>query len=465
MASTTSPFNGECPAPFLDESLFPKTGGFLPGRNCAPNPLQGANATGTCCIPCPVYDYLYKDDFKDLTDAAAWVHVAGFILGGFLLISMLVLPVRATRRSFLNIILLVGIMLLELGFIIPLARQPEQCYNAITPNDMHTSTLCAFSGAFAAFGGMTLVTWILVRALFMHLQICWDITPSKYHFIGANIAAWTVTIGLVSAVLAHAGVSFRFGGYCHVNHTGSIPTYWAWLLAFGALAFLFQLATFAYCIKVYLQAALLRSDHISTTRSSESGGRKASASAPSTLSSRSRNTRAALRRVKQVLALQWRSLAIVALAVFTTAFVCVVFIVLDNKQEKLAFANTEALVPWIVCMILTRDNEQCLDRTGPIIIPERITVATLFILAFVGVEAFFLLFRVDLFKAWWDLLKKPFGRKKKNRMAVTPLPEASQFRRSERLGSAERTGPGVERTGSTVSNGRAEDEVTMPHAL
>lgn len=59
---------------------------------------------------------------------------------------MLVLPVRATRRSFLNFILLVGIMLLELGFIVPLARQPEQCYNAITPNDMHTSTLCAFSG-------------------------------------------------------------------------------------------------------------------------------------------------------------------------------------------------------------------------------------------------------------------------------------------------------------------------------
>lgn len=37
-------------------------------------------------------------------------------------------------------------MLLELGFIIPLAGQPEQCYNAITPNDMNTSTLCAFSG-------------------------------------------------------------------------------------------------------------------------------------------------------------------------------------------------------------------------------------------------------------------------------------------------------------------------------
>ncbi|GME27447.1 hypothetical protein GTA08_BOTSDO01770 [Neofusicoccum parvum] len=261
---------------------------------------------------------------------------------------------------------------------------------------MYSSTTCAFSGAFAAFGGMTLVTWILVRALFMHLQICWDIAPTKYHYIAATIAASTVTIGLVSAVLAHAGVSFRFGGYCHVNHTGSIATYWAWLLAFSGLALLLQLATFAYCIKVYLQAALLRSDvsAMSTTRSGQSGGRKGSA-APSALSSRSRSARAAARRLRMVLLLQWRSLAIVALAIFTTAFVCVVFIVLDNRQERLAFADTEALVPWIVCMILTRDNEQCLDKTGPIIIPERITVATLFILAFVGIEAFVLLCRSD----------------------------------------------------------------------
>ncbi|KAH7050109.1 hypothetical protein B0J12DRAFT_753396 [Macrophomina phaseolina] len=79
-----------------------------------------------------------------LTDGAAWVHVVGFVLCGFILISMAALPVQATKRSFLNVILLVGIMLLELGFIIPLAGQPEQCYNAITPNDMNTSTLCAF---------------------------------------------------------------------------------------------------------------------------------------------------------------------------------------------------------------------------------------------------------------------------------------------------------------------------------
>ncbi|KAL1627738.1 hypothetical protein SLS56_006187 [Neofusicoccum ribis] len=319
---------------------------------------------------------------------------------------------------------------------------------------------------------MTLVTWILVRALFMHLQICWDIAPTKHHYIAATIAASTVTIGLVSAVLAHAGVSFRFGGYCHVNHTGSIATYWAWLLAFSGLALLLQLATFAYCIKVYLQVALLRSDvsAMSTTRSGQSGGRKGSA-------------RAAARRLRMVLLLQWRSLAIVALAIFTTAFVCVVFIVLDNRQERLAFADTEALVPWIVCMILTRDNEQCLDKTGPIIIPERITVATLFILAFVGIEAFVLLCRTDVFRAWWDLVRKPFGKKKG---ALVAPPEVKAIGRGQRFGSAvsaemaERIGSAsneAERADSTAERGevvratsterveRTSSATAAPHAL
>ena len=84
------------------------------------------------------------------------MHVVGLILSAFLLISYLVLPVQATRRAYLNIMLLVGIMLLSLGFVIPLARQPEQCFDPVTPNSQSTSLTCAFGGAFATFGGLFL---------------------------------------------------------------------------------------------------------------------------------------------------------------------------------------------------------------------------------------------------------------------------------------------------------------------
>lgn len=349
---------------------------------------------------------MYADDFKRLTDGAAWVNVAGFILCGFLLISHAVLPVSTTRRAWLNIILLVGIMILELGFIIPLARQPDQCFDPITPNGQSTNVTCAFSGAFIAFGLMTYVTWILVRSLFMHLHVCWNITPGSRSYWAANIGAWSTIIALTTATLAHAGVSYRFGGYCHVN-VGSLDTYWGWLLGFGGVSLILQVATFIYCVKVYLSSAWQQR-------------RDPSIKSPSVVSSsRSRTARATARRVRQVVVLQWRGFAIVIMAIFTVAFVCIIFIVYDNQYTVAAFANTDTLIPWIVCVISTQDKNQCLQYTGPIIVSEELAVATVFILAFIGIEAFFLLCRIEIFTAWWGLLRTPFWKTKAKRISGT----------------------------------------------
>lgn len=387
---------GGCPEPFISESLYPFEGGYYAGRNCAENPLVAAADATRCCIPCPVFDWTYANDFKRLTDGAAWVHVVGFILCGFLLLSNLVLPRTVARLNGLNVTLIICIMLLEIGFIIPLARQPAQCHDPVTPHGMHSDVTCAFAGAFVAFGWMATVGWIVLRALFMHLQICWAFTPAKYSYIAAHVTVWSITIGLTTAVLAHAGVSYRFGAYCWVN-VGSISSYWGWLLAFGGIALLLQLATFAYCIKVYLTAALLGRQHLGSASAGSVGS-----------SHRKANAWAAVRRLQQVLVIQWRSLAIVFFAIFTTAFVCIVFIVLDNSYTVSAFDDTDRLIPWLVCILTTQDKNQCLQYTDAFIIPESVAAATIFILAFVGIEAFFLLCRWDIFPGWWRLLTSPF---------------------------------------------------------
>lgn len=348
---------------------------------------------------------MYDDQFHALSDGAAWANVAGFILCGILLISYVFLPEKVTRRAYLNIVLLIGIMILELGFIVPLGQQPEQCFDPVTPNGMKSSVTCAVGGGFAAFGGMALVCWVLVRALFMHLQICWNILPTGTYYIAANVAVWTTTITLTTAVLALVGVSFRFGGYCHVN-VGSISTYWAWLVAFAGLSLLLQLATFAYCLRVYLTAAFAGRQQL-TTGSNKSGSVAGT--------SQSQNARITARRVWKVLALQWRSLAIVMIAIFTTALVCVVFMVYDDKLTDSAFMNTDDLIPWILCIIEFQDNSRCLNLTGPIILPQKLAVTTLFFLGFVGIEAFLLLFRFEFLKAWWDFFKTPFWKKKAKR--------------------------------------------------
>lgn len=47
----------------------------------------------------------------------------------------------------------------KLGFIIPLGAQPDQCHDAITPNDMYSDLTCAFSGACLLAGGFAAISW------------------------------------------------------------------------------------------------------------------------------------------------------------------------------------------------------------------------------------------------------------------------------------------------------------------
>ncbi|THW22717.1 hypothetical protein D6D23_05942 [Aureobasidium pullulans] len=402
--------SGGCPDPFISESRYPYKEGYTGGRNCAKNPLDTTGTGSKCCVPCPLSSYVNSSSFPALADGAAWVNVVGFILCGFLLLSYAALPANATRRSFLNIALLVGIMIMELEFIIPLARRPEQCFDPVTPNDMNSSNACAIGGGMAVFGGMLTVCWIVVRSVFMHLQICWDIVPGKISIIAANVAAWSISIGLTAAVLAKVGVSFRFGGYCHVN-VGSTSTYWGWMIGFGAIALLLQLATFVYCAQVYLKAAM-------HGRQPNSGSIAAN-SVKSASSKRQAWT--AVRRLKQVLLLQWRSLAIVALAIFVIAFVCIIFIFQVDSYTTTAFANPTKVIPWILCILQQRDTDKCLPLIQKLILPQNTAVAVLYIIGFVGVEAFFLLFKFEIIRAWIRLIKSPFdGRRNSSTSSQNP---------------------------------------------
>jgi hypothetical protein len=82
---------------------------------------------------------VYSDDFSTFAAASEWLHVLGLVLMSFMMVSFYVLPVSLTRRHYLSICLIVSVMALSLGFAIPLAVEPEQCYNEITPNDMHSN--------------------------------------------------------------------------------------------------------------------------------------------------------------------------------------------------------------------------------------------------------------------------------------------------------------------------------------
>lgn len=77
---------------------------------------------------------------------AGYINIVALALSVFMLLSFAILPADKTRRHYLNVCLLVGIVFLQLGFIVPWAKRPNQCRNAITPDDMYSSMICAWGG-------------------------------------------------------------------------------------------------------------------------------------------------------------------------------------------------------------------------------------------------------------------------------------------------------------------------------
>lgn len=84
---------------------------------------------------------------------------------------------------------------------------------------------------------------VFLRALTLHLQICWQVITGKKFFVGAQLAGWGVPAIMVSVAMTITGVSYRFGDTCHINHSKSIQDFWGPLLAFAAATVIIQFGT------------------------------------------------------------------------------------------------------------------------------------------------------------------------------------------------------------------------------
>jgi hypothetical protein len=280
----------------------------------------------------------------------------------------------------------------KLGFVIPLAAQPEQCYNEITPNSMQTSPVCGVSGAILLFGGWGGVMWAFLRSLSLHLQICWQMLVGRSFMFFAHAAGWGIpTIGLILA-LVFSGVSFRFGATCHINHENSLAGFWIPLLIFAGLTFIITFATFGYCIKVYLASL---GDNSASTENSN---------LPTYTNSLVTLTpRQAYRRVRRVISLQWRGIAVVLIIVIDVVFFSVIFTSLDQKFQRVTHDTTVA-EDWVLCLLETRgDKNKCLDKASTLTINEITVTAVLLLLGLNGVWLLLFLGRWTMVTGWKDL--------------------------------------------------------------
>ncbi|CRK31999.1 hypothetical protein BN1708_005636 [Verticillium longisporum] len=403
-----------CPKPFISAAGFPPDKGYIDGRLC-----QNITETLSCCLPCPMTEWVYPDYFETLTAVANWICVASVLCCLFLLLSWAFLPVDKTSRHYLSISLVCAVMLMNMGFVIPLAAQPQECINDITPHNMHTSGVCGASGSFLLLGGFAGVMWVFLRAVSLHLQICWQAVVGRNFMLISQATGWGFPAIALLVALLFSGVSFRFGATCHINHENSLATFWIPLLVFAGLTVIIQFATFGYCIKVYLASL---ADNSASTEGSSLPQYAASA--------RTMTPRQAYRRVRRVIALQWRGITIVLIIICDVIFFSVIFVFQDVTVQAVREDKTIA-EPWILCLFGSGgDKNKCLDLAKPLVVNEATITAVLVLLAINGIWLLILLGRWSMVTGWVDLFRSFRGDSKKEFVSVDARQDAKKDTRA-----------------------------------
>ncbi|KAH8199574.1 hypothetical protein TruAng_006271 [Truncatella angustata] len=310
-----------------------------------------------------------------------------------------------------------------LGFIVPLAANPDQCYDQITPNSMESSAVCAVSGSFLLFGGWGGVMWIFLRALSLHLQICWQMVVGRNFMWLSQVVGWGIPVVGLILLLVFSGVSFRFGQTCHINHGNSLADFWIPLLVFAGLTVIIQFATFGYCIKVYLASL---ADSAASTENS--------AGLPAYSNSiRTMTPRQAYRRVRRVIQLQWRGIVIVLIIICDVVFFALTFVFLDNTVESVKDNPTSKKTSaWIACLVTHKgDKNQCLSEASQLVVSLPTVIAVLILLAMNGIWLVLLLGPGSMVTGWREYFLSLGGnRAKKEFVSVDARMELQKDTRS-----------------------------------
>ena len=368
----------------------------------------------SCCLPCPVTDWIYYDDYSNWTTAAELLAALGLVLMIFMLLSIHVLPARETRTSFLTVCITVSGVLLNIGCVIPLlGTKPDLCFNEITPNAMMTSTSCAWSGAFIHSGALCIAMWLFIRSLYMYLYICQDITPSKRFFVMSQVVGWGVPAAFFIAFMIATGYSFRFSNACFTNREHSLADFWGPLLTCAGGAAVLQTAILIYCLRTYLESFFYDRWVVWTAKPSQ---------LPSHTENglRSHNARAVWVRLKKVLALQWRSMTIVMILLVDMIHFSVLFLKLDSRLGAGVTTGMEEMQPWLLCVIANPTNKAaCTQHMIRWIGISHTTLnSVLIMIHLAGLEIFILLCPLGIFPAWWRLWEHNMGGGERISMSV-----------------------------------------------
>jgi hypothetical protein len=218
---------------------------------------------------------------------------------------------------------------------------------------------------------------VLLRSLWTHLRVCWDLKHTPLYVWLAHIFGWGIPLLFLAISLPTTGVSFRVGGTCLPNPRGAFVTWFGWLLAFACLSFIIQFSTTGFCLAVYLRSFFRHESQSLST------GTTGSSNPSSEKGVRKIGKRLAWRRVQKVLILQWRSIVLSLFVIIESIYFGTVYAAqVATAKESGKAVHTEQIYNWTMCLIRTGgEKNECLDLAKGLSLPEDTAVASFFMVS------------------------------------------------------------------------------------
>lgn len=205
--------------------------------------------------------------------------------------------------------------------------------------------------------------------------MAWNIEwPTIFPYISHGVG-WGLPALFLAISLPITGLSYQAGPTCQPSMHATFVTWFGWMIALASLAAVIQLVTSFFCVVAY--AASFR----------RGGGRQdatlesvTSSEAPLRSPGRGHLTlgnRVAWRRVKTMMALQWRSVLLSFLVIVETVYFGATYAGLtQSTHAELSGSNSGEIQQWVVCLVLNKgDKGACTEFTSGFQLQERIIVA------------------------------------------------------------------------------------------
>ncbi|KAJ3097753.1 hypothetical protein HDU97_004568 [Phlyctochytrium planicorne] len=390
-----------CPYPFL-----PKTANTT-NKNC-----QDVGPGLSCCIPCPVQDWVYpKGQFNSAVMVTQIASAISTILVGYVVISWAVLPGRRQHPGDIVLHFAIACMIWQACALF-LVGNPRriQCADEVTVSTASNNTLCGIQAALTMCSVHATVFWAGYMIFNLHATIVWRSNFfERFKPLGVTLCwglpgIFTFLPFLISSVDGVTGVT------CLIAAADANRLFFSVHAVIVLPAFLLNIATM---IHIMIVARRSSSSNLSNGYSSNGYSGNGYSGDAKPLSAR--------RQMLQLLKLNWRALFL-GLVFVVTYVTYVIFYQVVVTPLATTDSSTKWIQEWSQCLASTGgDQTLCHDRFKNNIPSFALVIVSAVLVSSVGLWLFIIFgFNLQILYDWVNWGHDLVGGKRKEEQYEEP---------------------------------------------